>query len=291
MLISDGEITGKNPTLNVSFRGGGNIRVVYRTSSNDRHSGLFGGSIPNAAFELSCLLSKLKNTGDIMGKSGKSAGLGKNAVSFKSFYDGVLPITAAQKKMNIALSNIEPLKELAGVKALVTEKGIDACSQIGLRPTIEVSGFCSGYTGKGFKNIVPGCAEARLNVRTVHEQNTEYIMKEIEAFIRKETPAHVELTIESESHGDPISLDIDHDIIHSIKTMLRDVYQKDVFHKHEGGSIPVVADFSSIMKKPMALVSLCNADCNMHGVDENFSLYHMEKALAFVSKYWKSNTS
>ena len=89
VLISDGEITGKNPTLNVSFRGGGNIRVVYRTSSNDRHSGLFGGSIPNAAFELSCLLSNLKNT---------SEASCKNAVSFKSFYDGVLPITAEQKK-------------------------------------------------------------------------------------------------------------------------------------------------------------------------------------------------
>ncbi len=193
--------------------------------------------------------------------------------------------------MNIALSKIVPMEKLADVQTLVTEEGIDACSQIGLRPTIEVSGFSSGYTGNGFKNIVPGCAEARLNVRTVHEQNTENILKEIEAFIRKETPEHVKLTIESESHGDPISLDIDHEIIHSIKGMLRDVYKKEVFHKHEGGSIPVVAEFSSILKKPMALVSLCNADCNMHGVDENFSLYHIEKALAFVAKYWKSNSS
>ncbi|MDP3962532.1 MAG: M20/M25/M40 family metallo-hydrolase, partial [bacterium] len=65
VIISDGEMKGLSPTLDVSFRGGGNMRIVYQAHSNDRHSGLFGGLIPNPALELSKLLSKIKINNDI----------------------------------------------------------------------------------------------------------------------------------------------------------------------------------------------------------------------------------
>ena len=224
VIISDGEMKGMNPTLDVSFRGGGNMRVVYETHSNDRHSGLFGGLVPNPALELSRMLSKIETGNDI---------------SFG-----------------------------------------------GLRQTIEISGLTSGYTGSGFKNIIPGKAEARLNVRTVHPQISERVIKEVEELIRKETPSFVKLLIESEAHGDPIFLDTGHEEIDSIKKLLSKIHKKDVIHQNVGGSIPVVADFKSVLGKPMALVPLSNEDCNMHGVDENFSEYHMGKALEFTKALW-----
>ena len=224
VIISDGEMKGMNPTLDVSFRGGGNMRVVYETHSNDRHSGLFGGLVPNPALELSRMLAKIR-TG--------------NEITFG-----------------------------------------------GLKQTIEISGLTSGYTGSGFKNIIPGKAEARLNVRTVHPQISENVLKEIEELIRKETPSFVKLLIESEVHGDPIFLDTEHGEIDSIKKLLYQIHKKEIIHQNVGGSIPVVADFKSILGKPMALVPLSNEDCNMHGVDENFSEYHMEKALEFTSALW-----
>lgn len=224
VIISDGEMKGMNPTLDVSFRGGGNMRVVYQTHSNDRHSGLFGGLVPNPALELSRMLSKIKTENDI---------------SFG-----------------------------------------------GLKQTIEISGLTSGYTGSGFKNIIPGKAEARLNIRTVHPQISEGVMKEIEELIRKETPSYVKLLIESEAHGDPIFLDTEHEEIYSIKKLLSKIHKKGVIHQNVGGSIPVVADFKSVLGKPMALVPLSNDDCNMHGVDENFSQYNIDKALEFTKALW-----
>ncbi|MDP3962848.1 MAG: peptidase dimerization domain-containing protein, partial [bacterium] len=192
---------------------------------NDRHSGLFGGLIPNPALELSKLLSKIKINNDI---------------TFG-----------------------------------------------GLRQTIEVSGLNSGYTGLGFKNIIPGKAEARLNIRTVQPQISKHVMKEVEEFIKRETPSYMKLAIESEVHGNPIFLSTEHAEIESIRKLLSEIHEKEVIHQHVGGSIPVVADFKAVLNKPMALVPLCNEDCNMHGVDENFSEYYMKKALEFTGAFWK----
>jgi acetylornithine deacetylase/succinyl-diaminopimelate desuccinylase-like protein len=273
ILISDSEMVGTYPTLETSFRGGGNIRVSYMTASNDRHSGLFGGAIPNATLELAQLVAKLKKN---------------NQVAVPGFYAGVIEATQKIKDEHKKLSALQPVKRLAGVKVLCTEEGISPCEQIGMRPTIEVSGFNSGYTGCGFKNIVPAKAEARINVRTVHQQNTEAVIKSVVEFIRKETPAYVDLHIEYESHGDPVFLDFTHEHVVDVKRHMTNVYQKEVLHKSGGGSIPVVADFVEVFKKPIAMVSLCNDDCNMHGVDENFNEYHLTKALQFTHQFWKN---
>lgn len=228
IVVSDGEMIGTNPTFDVSFRGGGNMRIVYTAHSNDRHSGLYGGAVPNPAFELAKILAKIK--------PGKKVTLPK----------------------------------------------------VGLFPTIQVSGFISGYTGSGFKNIIPGKAEARLNIRTVHPQNSEKVMREIQEFIIKKTPAYIKVSIEAEVHGDPVLLDTEHDDVVYMKKVLKEVHNKEVVHQYSGGSLPIVAYFKSILRKPIVLIPLCNDDCNMHGVDENFSQYHMNKALEFTRALWNS---
>ena len=39
---------------------------------------------------------------------------------------------------------------------LVCEKGFDVNSQVALRPSIQVTGFQSGYVGEGMRNSIPG---------------------------------------------------------------------------------------------------------------------------------------
>ena len=232
IVISDGEMKGKNPALDISFRGGGNMRIVYKAGNNDLHSGLFGGLVPNPVYEISHLLLKLKD--DLKRK------VSKDRILFG-----------------------------------------------GLTQTIEVSGIVSGYTGHGFKNIIPAKSEARLNIRTVYPQISNNIVTDIEKFIKKNTPKYIKLSIEKEVHGDPIYLDTKHSCIKSIKNILAGVYKNKVLEQHVGGSIPVVQDFKSILNKPIAMIPLSNEDCNMHGVDENLSEYHMIKALEFCSSFWR----
>ena len=274
ILISDGEIVGEHPTLDMSYRGGGNIKVTYTTSSNDRHSGLYGGAIPNAVLELATLVSKIKSDN-------------ASWISFEEFYTGMIEPSDEAKDQHKKISAVQNVQKLAGVKTLTTKANLSAHEQIGLYPTIEVSGFSGGYVGQGFKNIIPGKAEVRLNVRTVHPQKTSDVVKAISNFVRVNTPSHVDVSIEFEDHGEAIRLDTDHADLSGVKTLLADVYSREVICKSIGASIPVVADFQSIFKVPMAMVSLCNDDCNMHGVNENFTEKHIVKALNFTNRYWK----
>lgn len=276
IIISDGEIVGEHPTLDMSYRGGGNMKVTYTTSSNDRHSGLYGGAIPNAVLELATLVSKIKS---------------ENAISFGEFYTGMIEPSEEARAQHQKISNVQNVQKLADVKTLTTMKNLSAHEQIGLYPTIEVSGFSGGYTGQGFKNIIPGKAEVRLNVRTVHPQKTSEVIKSISNFVRINTPSHVDVSVEFEDHGEAIRLDTDHDALSGVKTLLADVYGREVICKSIGASIPVVADFQSIFKVPMAMVSLCNDDCNMHGVNENFTEKHVVKALNFTNRFWNNLTT
>lgn len=60
-LISDGEMHGSTPTIEAGLRGGFNITLSIKTSDADLHSGIYGGKSPNAAHELTRILSKMHN--------------------------------------------------------------------------------------------------------------------------------------------------------------------------------------------------------------------------------------
>lgn len=272
-VISDGEIVGDYPVIEASLRGGGNIRVQYTTAPSDQHSGLYGGTIPSAAYELTRVLASLRDA--------------KNRVAVPGFYKGAPAITKAQRANNLELGECASVTKLTGTRALVTEAGIDPYSQIGLRPTLEVTGIRSGYTGEGFKNIVPGHAEARINVRTVAGQDSKQVVNAVVSYLKKMTPAYVKATITAKDPYPAIALPVDSPEARKVSALLERAYGKKVLRKYVGGGIPVVHDFVTGLRVPVLLVSFGNDDCNMHGINENFRIGHIKKALAFCKAFWK----
>lgn len=274
IIISDGEVVGENPTLEASLRGGGNIRIEMRTAPSDQHSGINGGAIPNAPVELMKILAGLKDK--------------NNKVVVSDFYKGAPKITAAHLKNNKMLGSEKEFMALSGVKGLVCEKGLDPNTQTGLRPTLEVSGFNSGYTGNGFKNIVPAYSDARVNVRTVVGQDSNQVINSVITHIKKLAPNYVDLKITSVDPYPAISLPVDTPYAKFLISLLEESYSKKVLIKYVGGGIPVVDDFKKVLGKPVYLVSMGNDDCNMHGLDENFKIGHIKKALGFANKFWET---
>lgn len=275
ILVSDGEISGKTPVLESSFRGGGNMKVVLRTAKNHLHSGIHGGVVPNAALELSKVLGMMKDD--------------SNKVKITGFYNDVPKISKKQKAEYAAALTAKEQQKVAGTKHIFEGKDPIAVS-LGLRPTLEISGITSGYTGTGFLNIVPSWAEARVNVRTAPGQHTKKMMKSIVDFIKDKTPNYVKVEFELEPHGDAVMLDLDNNAANNVKGILKKVYKKEVILKHVGGSIPVIGVFAKLFKNtPILSVSLGNDDCNMHGVNENFTIGLIEKGLQFSEGFFKKS--
>lgn len=273
VLISDGEIAGKRPTIESSFRGGANMTVSFTTAPNDFHSGIYGGAVPSASQSLVQVLAKLKDD--------------KNKVRVPGFYKGLKKPSKQEKESNESLATQEEILKLAKTKTLLMEKGMDFYTQVGLRPTLEISGINSGYTGVGYLNIVPGSSEARINVRTVAPQNTAEIMESIKDYIISLTPDYVKASFEIEEPSAPIDLNLDNDLVSEMIPVLEKIYRQPIAIRNVGGSIPIVADFRNMMGMEVISVSLANEDCNMHGVDENFHIGTLEKGLKFSRAFFE----
>lgn len=268
VMISDGEITTESPVIELGFRGGFNSTLTITTASNDLHSGIYGGAAPSASYELSKLLASLFNE--------------QNQVTIPHFYDDVEPIDG---KMNIPFS-LEEYTKITGAKALVTEPNIDYYNQTGLRPTLQITGIQTGYTGDGYKNIIPSKATAKINSRLVKNQNPQKIADLLTQFVKDNLPAYVDHNFTITDPYEGIKLDINNEYITKAAELLEKAYNKKPLYKYSGGGLPVVTEFDRILGKPQVLVPFANEDCAMHGVNENFDLKFAESAYNFSKAYF-----
>lgn len=276
VLISDGELVSGMPAIEASFRGGFSATINYKVANNNVHSGLFGGAVPNAGYEMSKLLSKVYSD--------------TNVVSFSSFYKDVDEISKDMVANNRKLADIaqKGLLESTGFKKLKTENDMyDLFTQTGLRPTMQVTGIKCGYIGNGYSNIVPATAQAKINFRTVTSQVTDDVVNAFKNFVKENTPDYVDYEIEVDSVHDPVKLDISKEIFKEVREILKDVYEVDPIVHYVGGAIPVIATFKSLFGIDAVSVGLGNEDCNMHGANENFSIDCIVKGLEFSSRFFR----
>lgn len=272
ILISDGEIASWKPVVEYSLRGGFSCKLVYKTANNNLHSGLYGGAVPNPVHELSKFIAGLYDG---------------NKVAMGWFYDNVDEITPAQRKNNKkAVEDLKEMMDHVGVKKLLTEDKNDFMTQVGLRPTIQVTGIKSGYIGEGFSNIVPSDAEVRFNFRTVMSQDYNVLVKKFEQHIKKNTPSYVEYEVKFATTYDPIKINVDTPMVKETVKLLEKAFGEEVLVKPVGGGIPVVNDFKEQLGIEAMLVSLGNEDCNMHGVNENFHVGICKKGLKFSELFF-----
>lgn len=262
VLVSDGEIINDRPTIDASLRGGFNVKVTYTTANTNLHSGIYGGAIPNAAFELAKFVSHLK-----------------------PFTQDVDPITSDQISNNKSIP--VDLKSV-GVKAQFGTH--DFYSQTGLNPSIEITGFKSGYIDSGFANIVPSSAEVRLNFRIVTSQKPVKIFNLFKQYLAKNTPKFVQYTVEPHGFHNPVKLNSDSEIYKKAEKLLEQIYQHPVFYQNVGGAIPFISDVKETLGIDTLSVSLANSDCNMHGINENFRIDLIEKGLRFSQLFFTNTT-
>ncbi len=272
IMISDGEISGTTPTIEATLRGGFNMKVTLTTGKSNLHSGIYGGGIPSASHEMTKLLGGLYDK--------------NNKVTIPGFYTDAPVITPAHKKNNASIQSPATIMKTAGVKAITPETGHDFFTQVGLRPTIQVTGIKTGYIHEGYANIVPAQAEARINVRVVGKQNPEKVYTSIVKYFKGKVPKHTTMVIEHTEFNKPVAVDITMPKVKEVTTLLAKAYKKQPIIKYVGGSIPIVSDFKEILGKDTLLVSLGNDDCNMHGINENFRIDLIKKGMEFSKMFF-----
>lgn len=178
----------------------------------------------------------------------------------------------------------EEMMNQIGAVALAVPQGYDAVTANGLLPTIQVTGISSGYTGIGYKNIIPGSATINFNFRFAPGQDPEQKMADFIAWVNHTLPDNMPHEVIISDYYPAITISADHHYDDHVRSLLKEVYGVSPIMRYCGATLPMAGLLQDVLDMPVMIIDLANEDCNIHGVDENMSLTCIEKGLRFSER-------
>ena len=264
-VISDTMMIARRvPTLSYGLRGVTALEIKVTGPKMDLHSGVFGGAVANPITALAQLLAKLHDR--------------EGCVAIAGFYDRVKPLENWEREAwrKLPVDGDKLILNETGVPELFGEAGYNSLERIWARPTAEINGIGGGYQGQGTKTVIASHAMAKLTFRLVPEQEGDEILKLAKTHLRKNLPKGVTLEI-TDGHSGPWYLTDPHSPIgEAAQRALRKAFNAEVALIREGGSIPIVSEFRSILGIETLLMGLALPDCRAHSPNENFPLENLE---------------
>jgi acetylornithine deacetylase/succinyl-diaminopimelate desuccinylase-like protein len=260
VVISDSAMFDRGvPSICYGLRGLAYFQIDVRGTASDLHSGSFGGAVANPAFVLTQIVSQLKD------RSGR--------IKIPGFYDDVrdlLPEERAQWK-RLPFSETRYRKDL-GAPRLFGETGYTTLERVWARPTAEVNGLLSGFTGAGAKTVIPATAMAKISMRLVPDQDHQKIADLFEAWLVKTAPRTVEIKLTRMHGGKPWMTAFDNRYVQAAARAIERGFGKTPVFTREGGSIPVVSTFQQDLGVPSVLFGVGLPDENAHAPNEKLDL-------------------
>ena len=261
LVISDSGMWAAGvPAITYGTRGIVGLEIRVDGPARDLHSGVFGGSVANPALVLARLLA-----GCVHGKTGR--------VAVPGFYDGVVPLTAWERRQFARLPFDERAYARAlGVPATAGEQGFTTTERRWARPTFEVNGLFGGYQGPGHKTIVPAWAGAKITCRLVPHQEPARIARLVRQHLQANCPRTVRLTV-AVDHGSAAFLQSPHGPAAAAAAgALTAAFGRAPLFIREGGSLPILPLLQRTLGAEVLLLGLGLPDDNWHGPNEKFDL-------------------
>jgi acetylornithine deacetylase/succinyl-diaminopimelate desuccinylase-like protein len=267
VVISDSAMFAPGiPSILSSLRGLAYFELTVQGPASDLHSGSYGGAVVNPAMALARILATMHDA--------------RGRVAIKGFYDRVRAFPAAVLKGMKKLPHSDArFRKDIGVKALGGEAGKTTLEKLWTRPTCEVNGMLSGYTGEGAKTVLPAHAMAKVSFRLVPDQNPEVVEKLLRAHIKRVAMPGVTVTVTALHGGRPWRADLDGPLYDAARTALRVAFGREPVIVGEGGSIPVVGDFERVLGVPVLLVGFGLPGENAHAPDEWISVDNLRRGM------------
>jgi acetylornithine deacetylase/succinyl-diaminopimelate desuccinylase-like protein len=260
VVISDSPMFARGiPSICYGLRGLVYTQIDLRGSSTDLHSGSFGGAVANPAFVLAQMIAQMKD------RSGH--------IKVPGFYDDVVALTPEEREAWARLPfNEKQYKKDFGIPKVFGETDYSTLERTWARPTLEVNGLLSGFTGEGAKTVLPAVAMAKISMRLVPNQDPEKIAGLFETYVKKLAPKTVDLKFTRMHGGKPWMTSFDNPFVQAAGRAIEQGFgQRPVFTR-EGGSIPVVSTFQEELGLPSVLFGVGLPDENAHAPNEKLDV-------------------
>lgn len=266
LICDTGLFDRDTPAITTMLRGLLGEEVVVTGAAKDLHSGLYGGLAMNPIRALARVIAALHD--------------GAGRVTVPGFYDGVpeLPDEIARQWQTLGF---DAGAFLGGVELSLPAGEADRqpLEQLWSRPTCEVNGIIGGYTGKGFKTVLPAEARAKISFRLVGDQDPHAIRQNFRRMVRDMLPA--DLKVEFLDHGAaPASrMRIDDPAFETARQALSREWPKEAAYIGGGGSIPIAGYFQQILGIDSMLIGFGSDDDQIHSPNEKYNMSSFHRGI------------
>jgi acetylornithine deacetylase/succinyl-diaminopimelate desuccinylase-like protein len=275
VVISDTAMIAKGaPGITHGLRGMVYFQIDVEGTKSDLHSGSFGGAVINPAFALAQILSQLKD--------------GNGRITIPGFYDDVRKLPTEERRAMTRLPFSEKkFQKQIGAPALFGEKGFTTLERLWARPTLEINGLYSGFIGEGAKTVLPGRAMAKVSMRLVPNQDPAKIARLFTQHVKRIFPKTVRLKMtEISGRGTPWLAPTDHPAMQALAQAIQKGFGKKPVFTRTGGTIPVVATFTRLLKAPSLLMGIGLPDENAHAPNEKLDLDNLHHGMLSAVHLW-----
>ena len=267
VVISDSPMFARGvPSICYGLRGLVYFQIDLRGSSTDLHSGSFGGAVANPAFVLAQMIAQMKDRG--------------GHIKIPGFYDDVKPIEEAERTAWASLPfNEKTYKKDFGIPKLFGETDYTTLERTWARPTLEVNGLLSGFTGEGAKTVLPAVAMAKISMRLVPNQDPNKIADLFQAYVEKLAPKTVQIKVTRMHGGKPWMTSYENPYVQAAGRAIEKGFGRQPIFTREGGSIPVVSTFQEELGLPSVLFGVGLPDENAHAPNEKLDVSNFHNGI------------
>lgn len=260
MVADTNMVNNDTPTIIMGLRGMAYLTATLSGPDHDLHSGVHGGTAPNPAQGIARLINSLHND--------------DGSIAVPGFYDAVTEPTDKERDLaNATPIDPQTYEAETGAPPLAGEMQFTPVERNGFRPSIDINGITSGYSGQGVKTIIPANASAKITARLVPDQIPEKSLQQIINHLKAHVPAGMKLTISDEgSSGPGFRLNPDSPLTQKTISVLAKLSKNKPAFLWEGASIPIIAGLSQTSGAEPLLVGFGQEKDNIHAPNESFSL-------------------
>ncbi|MEM7237143.1 MAG: M20/M25/M40 family metallo-hydrolase, partial [Pseudomonadota bacterium] len=199
-------------------------------------------------------------------------------VTIPGFYDDVAEVPASVQSQwdTLGFSDSAFLGEI-GLKHPAGERGYNAMHHTWSRPTAEVNGIWGGYTGAGFKTVIPAMAHAKISFRLVGAQDPIAIREAFQSQIRDAMPPDCRVDFINHGASSATTMPIEDPAFEIARRALSDEWGRDAAFIGCGGSIPVVGELKSQLGMDTLLIGFGLEDDAIHSPNEKYEMSSFAK--------------
>ncbi len=274
ILISDTTMIAPDiPSITVGLRGLAYMEVEVTGPNRDLHSGLYGGAVMNPANALAKMIAALTDD--------------DHRITIPGFYDDVLEVSPEERaEMARAPFDPEAFRKSIGIPEEVGEKGYTTPERVGIRPSLDVNGIWSGYTGEGAKTVLPAKAHAKISMRLVPNQRSEKIARLFTEHFPTLAPKGVTVEVKYLHGGEGYVSPITSVEYRAAARAIETTFGKPPVPVRSGGSIPIVAVFEEVLGIKSILMGFGLDDDAIHSPNENFPLFNFYKGIETIPWFY-----